>query len=205
MDAERGVQREWERWRGTMFLNRLAMITESEGPVLMTYSWTLLAPHSPREYTKQMQERKREGWGGGKMQRQGGAMWDGGEKQCDRTVVKRCREGGRVKLCIKRQTQKQDEREEMGCGWGTDGESTHSGDHFLTFVSVLGHRRGAAEGLTGWLSRWQTVGLNHYAHFHLYLSPREKVEVVFYAGIYLILLLNLWVCSLTKKWTGFNF
>lgn len=77
MDVERGVQRERERWRGTMFLNRLAMITESGGPVLMTYSWTLLAPQSPWEYTKQMQAGKREGRGGGR----GGVLWDRGEEQ----------------------------------------------------------------------------------------------------------------------------
>jgi len=44
-----------------MFLNRLPMITESEGPVLMTYSWTLLASYGPWDYTKQMQEGKRGG------------------------------------------------------------------------------------------------------------------------------------------------
>ncbi len=78
-----------------MFLNRLAMITESGGPMLMTYSWTLLAPHSPWEYTKQMQEGKREGWKGEKTYGRGGVMWDGGEKQCVRTAVEGCSEGGR--------------------------------------------------------------------------------------------------------------
>ena len=77
MDVETGVQREPERWWGTMFLNRLAMITESGGPVLMTYSWTLLAPHSSWENTKQMQAGKKEVWGGGR----GGALRDKGDKQ----------------------------------------------------------------------------------------------------------------------------
>lgn len=37
------------------------MITESEGLVLMTYSWTLLASCCPQEYTKQMQGGNKEG------------------------------------------------------------------------------------------------------------------------------------------------
>lgn len=57
------------------------------GLVLMTYSWTLLAPRGLWEYTKQMQEGKREGWGGGKMEGKGGAMWDRRERQYLRTVV----------------------------------------------------------------------------------------------------------------------
>lgn len=77
MDAERRVQREQERWWGTMFLNRLPMITESWGPVLMTYSWILLAPSGPWENTKQMQEGKREE--GGCREGRGGEIGDRGE------------------------------------------------------------------------------------------------------------------------------
>lgn len=83
-------------------------------------------------------------------------MWDRGEKQCVRTVVEGCGEGGRDELCIKRQTQKQDERGEMGCGR----EQTA---RVLTLVTTSIARyqswdavkaaRGAAGGLTGWLSR----------------------------------------------------
>ena len=49
-----------------MFWNRLVMITESGGPMFMINSWNLLAPWSPWEYCKQMQDREREGreiWG----------------------------------------------------------------------------------------------------------------------------------------------
>lgn len=68
-----------------MFLNRLPMITESEGPMLMTYSWTLLAPRCPWEYTKQMQEGNREGGGRGRrMQVKQGLMRDKEEAGCVR-------------------------------------------------------------------------------------------------------------------------
>lgn len=54
------------------------MITESGGPVLMTYSWTLLAPRGHWEYTKQMQTGKREGSGG---------RWGRSEGGIGRTMV----------------------------------------------------------------------------------------------------------------------
>ncbi len=73
------------------------------------------------------------------MQGKGGAMWDRGEKQCVRTVVEGCREGGRDKLCIKSQTQKQDERGEMGCG----GEQT---ERVLTLVTMS----------LSWFQSWDT-------------------------------------------------
>lgn len=80
MDAERGVQREPERWRGTVFLNRLAMITESGGASVNDLFMDPSGPSRPLGITKQMQEGEREREGEeGRCKRV--VMWDRGEKQ----------------------------------------------------------------------------------------------------------------------------
>lgn len=86
----------------------------------MTYSWTLLAPHHPWEYTKQMQGRRlgvREDVGRSDVgQRRKTMRQDSGEGM---------KREERISIALK---------VVKGGGNGLEGASIHTGVHFLTFV-----------------------------------------------------------------------
>lgn len=77
-----------------------------------------------------------------------------------------CREGEKDKFCIKRQTQKLDERGKKGTGV----EHTEKALTPVTIASPWYQSGDTASQRywrgTGWLRRYQTVGLDHYSRCH---------------------------------------